>query len=226
MIVRLSHHLSEQTPFYASLPKPHLKQIYDLNKGDSCNSFYLTTSNHAGTHVDAPRHFCREGRAITNYDLSELVYSRPAVIDIPLTDNELIEPRHLENAIETAAADADILLLRSRFGRFRHDERRYVDHAPGFGPAAAQFLMDRFRRLRALAVDFMSISSPAHETEGADAHRVFLGCAGDSTRSILLVEDALIPDALPPLSRLFVIPWMFEGLDSAPCTMFAEGQNV
>src|SRR4051794_24909651 len=113
MIVRLSHHLSQQTPFYASLPKPHLKQLYDLDKGGPCNSFYLTTSNHIGTHVDAPRHFCAQGRAITDYDLPELIYSRPVVIDIPLTDDELVEPRHLEAAVEAAPRESDFVLLRS-----------------------------------------------------------------------------------------------------------------
>ena len=92
MLIQLSHPLSEHTPFYSSLPKPQLKQIYDLDKGDACNSFYLTTSNHCGTHVDAPRHFCANGRAITDYDLSELAYSRPSVLDVALLDGELIEP--------------------------------------------------------------------------------------------------------------------------------------
>jgi len=222
MLIQFSHHLSEQTPFYASLPKPKLNQLYDLGKGDPCNSFYLTTSNHAGTHVDAPRHFCREGRPITDYTLSELVFTRPSLVDVPLVDDELIEPRHLEPALRNAAPDSDIVLLRSSFGGYRGDERRYVDRAPGFGRDAAAFLMERLPRLRALAVDFMSISSPTHEAAGAEAHRVFLGCAGDSNRSILLVEDALLPAGLPPLSRIFIIPWMFDGLDSAPCTMFGE----
>jgi len=50
--------------------------------------------------------------------------------------------------------------------------------------------MERFPKLRALAVDFMSISSPSHESAGADAHRVFLGCTSDAATSILLVEGA------------------------------------
>ena len=86
--------------------------------------------------------------------------------------------------------------------------------------------MERFPRLRALAVGFMSVSSPAHESEGAEAHRVFLGCTRYADRAILLVEDALLPEAIPLLARVFVIPWMFDGLDSAPCTMFAEAAHA
>src|ERR1035437_2799547 len=226
MLIQLSHHLSEQTPFYSSLPKPELKQIYELGKGDVCNSFYFTTSNHAGTHVDAPRHFCSEGRRITDYELAELVFSRPAVLDVPLRDEDLVDPRHLEAAATAASDDTDLVLLRSGFGKFRGDERRDVDRSPGFAPAAAEFLMERFPRLRALAVGFMSVSSPAHESEGAEAHRVFLGCTRYADRAILLVEDALLPEAIPLLARVFVIPWMFDGLDSAPCTMFAEAAHA
>jgi arylformamidase len=112
------------------------------------------------------------------------------------------------------------------FGKFRGDERRYVDRSPGFGPAAAEFLMERFPRLRALAMESMSVSSPAHDSDGAEAHRVFLGCTRYAARPILLAEDALLPDAMAPLLRVFVIPWMFDGLDSAPCTMFAEAAHA
>jgi kynurenine formamidase len=73
-----------------------------------------------------------------------------------------------------------------------------------------------------LLVDFASISATKHEAEGAGAHRVFLGCEGYGERTALLVEDCAIPDEVPPIQRLLVVPWMIEGLDSAPCTVWAE----
>lgn len=222
MLIKLSHDLSELTPFYSMLPKPKLNQIYDLDRGDACNSFYLTTSNHAGTHVDAPRHFNPSGRAITDYRLAELVFDCPSTADVPVQDRQLIEPRDLEPALAGVPSGTNILLLRTGFGRHRLDERRYVDNGPGFGPEAAKHLMDRLPRLRAVAMDFPSVSALAHGQAGAEAHRVFLGCDKYAERPVLLVEDALLPGDLPPLDRVFVIPWLFEGLDSAPCTMFAE----
>lgn len=222
MLIKLSHNLSEHTPFYSTLPKPKLNQIYDLARGDACNSFYLTTSNHAGTHVDAPRHFNPIGRAITDYQLSEFVFDCPSVVDVPLNDRQLVEPGDLAPALAGVPSGTDILLLRTGFARHRQDERRYVDNGPGFGPEAAEYLMARLARLRAIAMDFPSVSSLAHEQAGAEAHRVFLGCAKYAERPVLLVEDALLPEDLAPLQRVFVIPWLFDGIDSAPCTMFAE----
>ncbi|MCC7342065.1 MAG: cyclase family protein [Bryobacterales bacterium] len=222
MLIKLSYNLSEHTPFYASLPKPQLRQIYDLEKGDACNSFYLTTSNHCGTHVDAPRHFNPQGRSITDYDLAEFVFDRPTVADMPLRDRELVTPSHLEPALAQVPPTANMLLLRTGFGAHREDERRYIDQGPGFGPEAAEFLMSRFPSLRAIAMDFPSVSALAHEEAGAEAHRVFLGCGAYSKRPILLVEDANLPEGLPPLKRVFIMPWLVDGLDSAPCTMYAE----
>lgn len=222
MLIKLSHNLSERTPFYSSLPKPQLKQLYDLAHGDTCNSFYFTTSNHCGTHVDAPRHFNPQGRSITDYALSEFVFQQPAIADLPLQDGELITPHHLEPALAKTPATVDIILLRTGFGAHRHDERRYIDNGPGFGPEAAEYLMSRFPALRAIAMDIPSVSALTHEQAGAEAHRVFLGCTAYAERPVLLVEDANLPPNLPPLERVFVIPWLFDGLDSAPCTMFAE----
>jgi arylformamidase len=222
MVWKLSHNLSERTPFYEGLPGPTIDQLYDLRKGDTCNSFFFRTSNHAGTHVDAPLHFNPAGRSITDYDLSELIFSRPAVVDVPLEARELIEPRHLQPAA-AVPKDCDILLLRSGFGRRRESEAAaYVADGPGFSRSGAEYLLATLPGLKALAVDFISIAATSHMDEGCDAHRVFLGCAGYGARTILLVEDASLPPSLPNPRTVYVIPLFFEGLDSAPCTMFAE----
>lgn len=221
MLINLSYHLSESTPFYKSLRAPRLERLYDLSKGDACNSFCLTTSNHAGTHVDGPNHFNPKGRRITDYDLSELVFTRPALVDIEVEADTLILPDHLASCTE-CRTDCDFLFIRSGFGKYRPDSERYIEHNPGFSAAAAEFLMERFTGLKALAADFASIAAMTHMEEGCEAHRVFLGCGKFSNRPVLLVEDISIPDPMPRLQKIYLIPWMFEGLDSAPCTVFAE----
>jgi kynurenine formamidase len=221
MFIKLSHHLSENTPFYKGLQGPKLEKLYDLAKGDTCNSFYLTTSNHAGTHVDGPHHFNPNGRAITDYELDDLVFTRPALLDIQVGRNELIIPEHLAAYVQ-CRSDCDFLFVRSGFGKYRGDAVEYVEHSPGFSAAAADFLMQQFPALRALAVDFVSIAAMHHMEEGCEAHRIFLGCDSYSDRPVLLVEDICLPDILPTLDKVYLIPWLFDGLDSAPCTLFGE----
>lgn len=224
MLINLSYHLSEDTPFYKTLRAPRLERLYDLAKGDTCNSFYLMTSNHAGTHVDGPNHFNPDGRRITDYELSELVFTRPALIDIQVEPDALILPDHFADYTK-CRTDCDFLFIRSGFGRYRSDAERYIEHNPGFSGAAAEFLMERFEGLRALAVDFASIAAMAHMKEGCEAHRIFLGCGKYSHRPVLLVEDSRLPDPMPLVQKIYLIPWMFDGLDSAPCTLFAETRD-
>lgn len=221
MLVSLSYPLSERTPFYSGLPAPSLEQIFDLAKGHDCNSFYFKTSNHAGTHVDAPRHFNASGRTICDYEPNELVFHRCVIADLPLRDGELITASHIEGlALHDTACD--LLLLRTGSSEKRVDPRRYVDHGPGFSGAGAAALMARLPQLRALAVDFVSIASMHHMEEGCEAHRVFLGCRPDQSRSVLLIEDVRLPADLQAPDRVILAPWLFEGLDSAPCNVLAE----
>jgi arylformamidase len=224
MVIKLSHNLSESTPFFSGLPAPRLDRLYDLAKGDGCNSFYLTTSNHAGAHVDGPYHFNPNGRKISEYDLPELIFTKTAVIDIQVSPDELILPEHLD-ACSTCRNDCDLLIVRSGFGKYRADARMYVDHSPGFSAAAADFVMRQFPNLKALAVDFVSIAAMSHMQEGCDAHRVFLGCENYSSRPILLIEDVMLPTVLPVIEKVYLVPWFFDGLDSAPCVLFAESAD-
>ena len=222
MLLNLAYPLSQTTPFYSGLAAPSVKTLYSLAEGHDCNSYYLTTSNHAGTHVDAPRHFNASGRRIAEYGLDELFFRRPALVDLQIDPCELIGQSSVE-AMRVEPADCDILLIRTGFGRLRRgDPEAYVARNPGFDRGGAEAILWRCRSLRALGVDFMSISALAHPQEGAEAHRVFLGCAGYSDREVLLIEDMLLPPDLTAPERVRIVPWLVEELDSAPCSVLAE----
>ena len=97
-----------------------------------------------------------------------------------------------------------------------------------YSRAAAEHLIREMPELKALAVDFTpSRRLAAHGRRLArPTPRVFLGCAGYSDRNVLLIEHARLPRGhLPVPGRIIVAPWLFEGLDSAPCTMIAEFAN-
>ena len=221
MLLSLSHKLSEDTPFYEGLAKPSLERVYDLSRGDTCNSFYFRSSNHCGTHIDGPWHFNPAGRKISDYDISELSFHKPAILDVPLGPAHLIQPEDL-HGVAGLARDCDILLLRTGFGNHRSNPKLYVEDAPGFSRAAAEYLIREMPGLKALGVDFISLAALKHMEEGADAHRVLLGCPGYSDRTVLIIEDVRLPADLPVPSRIIVAPWFFVGLDSAPCTVIAE----
>jgi hypothetical protein len=75
-------------------------------------------------------------------------------------------------------------------------------------------------------MDFASAAATTHMKEGCEAHRVFLGCGSFSDRPVLLIEDVRLPDVMPTLNKIYLVPWFFDGLDSAPCTLFAEAEEL
>ena len=50
-------------PHWPGDPAPRLERVMDLRRGDECTITVLTVSAHTGTHVDAPAHYLRGGRA-------------------------------------------------------------------------------------------------------------------------------------------------------------------
>ncbi len=52
---------------------PSYRRVSDMEKGAVCNITELSMNAHNGTHVDAPRHFVRDGISIEALDLGTLI---------------------------------------------------------------------------------------------------------------------------------------------------------
>lgn len=58
---------------YPGDKKPEYKRISDMNDGAVCNITEVHANAHNGTHVDAPRHFVRDGITIEQLPLETLI---------------------------------------------------------------------------------------------------------------------------------------------------------
>lgn len=225
----LSYPLGPRTPTYGDNPPVEVTPACRIANGGVANWFTLHTINHNGTHMDAPYHFNELGKRITDLDVNELVFTRPAILDIPKVDGELITAADLQQQ-RGAIAQADLLLVRTGWAtRYREsDPARYGRKAPGFAASAGRFMLDELPQLRAVAMDIPSAASPenAHANEeGLEFHRIVLGTYGNPhDRYILLIEDTRLepPLTTSQLSHVIVAPLWLEGLDGAPVTILAE----
>jgi arylformamidase len=66
-----------------------MTQTLSLERGDSVNLTTLTLSAHTGSHVDAPRHFSREGLSIDEVDLRPF-WGTAQVVTVDRKDGELL----------------------------------------------------------------------------------------------------------------------------------------
>lgn len=211
----LSHTLSKTTPLYGGCGGITIEPQKSIDRGDSSNTTSLAFPAHCGTHVDSPLHFIKEGKSLDTYKAGDWIFTKPLIADIPRSGPELIGRKDFEG--KNFPEDADILLIRTGFENFRGQEH-YWRNGPGLTPDLAEYLAGRFSSIRAIGVDFISISSLHHRDMGRQAHCEFLG------RNILIIEDMSLKELRSPeeLIRIIVLPLRIAGGDGAPVTIIGK----
>ena len=174
-IVDLSHTYDSQTIYWPTAEGFQFRRDADgvtpAGYYYAANSFF--TSEHGGTHIDAPIHFAEGHQTVDKIPLDRLIgpaividvtqeSERDADYQVTTADFQRFEQEH-------GAIPADtIVLLRTGFSRRWPGAERYLGtsrrgeegarglHFPGLHPDAARWLAAN-RRLRAIGIDTASI---------------------------------------------------------------------
>ena len=221
MYRRLSYTLNVRDHAFPGAPTMRVEPFESMQKGDRLNTYNVTLFNHFGTHMDGPKHFNGQGRQLYELELSTFIFEKPLLVDIPKGRGELVEPEELMRFDEAIRA-ADLLLVRSGFSAMRaSDNRAYSEEGPAISARAAELIVERYQNLKAVGMDWISLSSPLHLEDGIRAHQIMLGKTG--AEPVLIIEDidlsGLDPDTL---ETVFALPLFIEGIDSAPVTILAK----
>ena len=135
----------------------------------------LALPEHAGTHLDAPVHFDRDGASADRLTLAQLV--RPAVrldvrafvgddprVAVSAKQVEAIEQR--EGRIPSGSA----VLVHTGWDRFAGDAERYAPLFPGLAEDAARLLVER----GAAGIGIDTLGVDPGDADGFPVHRVTL----------------------------------------------------
>lgn len=216
--VQLSYGIDEEVPLYPGTSPLEIRKIKEIDKGDSCNTFSITLSNHSGTHIDTPMHFWKSGRGVKEYPAHKLACKNPLIIDCPKRPGEIIEVKDLTRL--AAERESDALLIRTGFYKYRSsDAGTYCNSNPSLSPEAADWIRQNLQNLKILGIDSISISSSSHRETGARAHKILLTDHGYGGDPVLILEDLYLPGELKRLSELLVFPIFAADIDSSPCTV-------
>ena len=207
-VIFLSHFISENTPLYGGEKSITLRQVKSIKKGDSCNTMYWSFPNHIGTYVDAPSHFLEKGLSISDFNAGFWIFNEVTLIEIfNVKPGCIIEPENINNI-----KDCELLLIKTGFEKYRAEEI-YWQNSPGLHPKLAYRLKEKSPSLKAVGIDFISISNLNNRTLGRQAHIAFL------SKNILLIEDMKLSCINGNLKKVIVLPLRVEGADGAPCTV-------
>jgi arylformamidase len=212
--IYLSYFLDSETPLYGGNKGIKIIPGNQISLGDSANTKNLTFHNHSGTHIDFPNHFFEDGNVSDNYEASFWVFNSPFVLNIDVNPGMIIKPSHEQ--IKLLPPNTDFLILKTEFGKFRGEEV-YWNNNPGLDPDLADDLRIQCPSLRAIGMDFISITSFQNRQLGRIAHKAFLGKS-----PILLVEDMNLSQLNRQPFNVFCFPLLVKGIDGCPVTVIAK----
>lgn len=221
-LLRLSHVMSAGGPVYPGDPALVIEPKSSIAEGGLANTYVLHLFNHFGTHVDGPRHFNAAGISLAEVPPERFVFASVGLLDIPKGPDEVILPEEISAALPEGQR-CDLLLLRTGFEKHRaSDPEFYAGHMPGISAAAARMIADEMPWVGAVALDTISAGSIAHPDEGTGSHQALCGLGRSDGRFVLIYEDVSMAGLTVAPVRVWGLPILVEGLDSAPVAMIAE----
>jgi arylformamidase len=191
--------LDANLPSYPGNTPFSLEAIKRIARGDSSNVSSLHMSAHAGTHVDAPRHFIDQASGADAIPL-EMLVGRTRVIEV--TSRKGIGPDEL-SAVDLAE-DVRVLIktANSRFWGTPEFHPEYV----GVTEAGARYVIDH--GIKVLGVDYLSVEE--FKKPGAPAHHVLLG------GGMIIIEGLNLRDVEPGVYEMLCLPLRIVDADGAP----------
>jgi arylformamidase len=173
-IYDLSQPLNADAPFWPFYPPFEVKYI-KRKAEHGVNAQYIQTSNHMGTHLDAPRHFVTSGKTIDQVPLENL-YGPGVIIDLSddLDELDVITVEMIESRAEVR--QGDILFLHTGWHQYAQfgkapDEEKYIHRHPGPHFEIVDWLLEK--EIKLWGVDMISTDHPMNLPIGR-----FLGKGG------------------------------------------------
>lgn len=179
---------------------------------DGWNASTLHLYSHAGTHVDAPRHFGVSEESIDQMGLDRLV-GWAWVVRLPDTQpREILTPGHLgEIAAQVKAQDS--LLFYTNWSQ-RNGQADYREALPRIGGDLARWLVQK--KVKMIGVEPPSVADVNNLDEVTIIHKILLG-GGITIVEGLCNLDQLSQDKV----LLFALPIKYAGGDGAPARVIA-----
>ena len=118
-VVDLSHYIEKGMQIYPGDPEPAIVSCL-IHDRDYCHVDWLHLGSHTGTHIDAPYHFIKEGKKISDFPVDKFV-GKAIVIDVTnMEGNQEIPLEKLMLYDELITKDTFVLFMTGydqHFGR-------------------------------------------------------------------------------------------------------------
>ncbi len=176
------------------------------------NATTVSLYSHAGTHMDAPRHFLPEGRTLDQQPLEQVVGPAIVVNLAPVEPQELLTVDHL-SAVHNSVQPGCRLLLRTDWHK-RYGTPEYRDKLPRISIELARWFVER--QVGLVGVEPPSVADVNNKEELTEVHQtLFRG-------NVVIVEGLAHLDQLTTSTVQFIaLPMKIVGGDGSPVRAIA-----
>ena len=174
-IIDLSYPFDAESVYWPTAETFKLEKDFEgvTDKGYYYSAYRYTAAEHGGTHIDAPVHFAKGRNSVDQIPLDQLI-GQGIVIDVTsqCANNSdyliAIDDFQKWEKQNGRIPERAIVLLRTGFGKFYPDRKKYLGtdergaaavaklHFPGLDPNAARWLAEN-RSIKAIGLDTASI---------------------------------------------------------------------
>ncbi len=195
-------------------PLVEISQVSAIAQGAESNVSQIRMSVHAGTHIDAPKHFLDDGKTIDQIALQKLigpVFVMAIGDEIPVITKETLE----QHPVFTALKKVRKVLFKTGNSAFWPDgSNEFHQDYVGLDHTAAQLLADLGMEL--VGVDYLSIA-PYNETEAP--HKILL------EKEVVLLEGIDLSKVPEGYYDMYCLPLLLNGSEGAPARVILKSES-
>ena len=231
-IVDLSYAFDGTTVYWPTAETFRLEKDFEGNteQGYYYSAYRYSAAEHGGTHLDSPVHFAKGRNTVDEIPLEQLV-GPGIVIDVTRqcagNADYLITEADIKNweRRNGKIGPGTIVLLRTGFGKFYPDRKKYLGtdqrgaaavadlHFPGLDPGAARWLTEN-RNIKAIGLDTASIDYG--QSKLFESHRILFA------KDIPAFENVANLDKLPARGfSVIALPMKIKGGSGGPLRIIA-----
>ena len=197
--------ITSSTPVWPGDPKPTVRQVSSIEAGDESNVTQIRMSVHTGTHIDAPKHFFKQGITIDQIPLSKLVGDAlvvQIVNEVNIITAEVLSSHPQIDAIRCAKK---ILFRTKNSLLWQKYPAQFITEYVGIDTSGAEFLATF--DLDLIGIDYLSIA-PFHDLN--IPHQILLA------KGVVLLEGIDLSQVSDGIYRLMCLPLKITAVEGAP----------
>ncbi|CAG0969745.1 MAG: cyclase family protein [Candidatus Methanoperedens sp.] len=200
-IIDISVSLHSNMPIWPNSAGIQLTQTMSIERKDPFNNSSLTCDVHIGTHIDAPRHFIKDGTSIEHISLDTLI-GQVFVAYIPGVN---IITAEILSDLSLPLGTKRLLLRTSNSVLWEKEITNFSSEYVALTNDAAKWIVEHGIRL--IGIDYLSIQC---YNDNPETHKILLGAG------VIILEGLNLANVASGEYELICLPLKLVGSDGAP----------